>query len=33
MDVVTDVAMLTMTMVFDVTLRIKERHRDHQFVK
>ena len=29
MDVVASVAMFAMTMMFDVTLRIKERYRDH----
>jgi hypothetical protein len=33
MEVMADVAMLAMTVMFNVTLRVKERQRDHQPVK
>jgi hypothetical protein len=33
MEVMADVAMLAMTVMFNVTLRVKERQCDHQSVK
>jgi hypothetical protein len=33
MEVMADVTMLAMTVMFNVTLRVKERQRDHQPVK
>jgi hypothetical protein len=33
MEVMTDVTMLAMTVMFNVTLRVKERQCDHQPVK
>jgi hypothetical protein len=32
-EVMADVTMLAMTVMFNVTLRVKERQRDHQPVK